>query len=75
MNKNPLKAWRERDPAKKVPQEELAKLIGVKAMTVSRWERGSHLPNKKHWADIEKATGIAASQLVEHVKAEPEKAQ
>ncbi len=67
MNTNPLKVWRDRqDP--KISQEKLAELIGVRAMTVSRWERGGHLPNKKHWPKIEKATGIAPSQLVEHVK-------
>lgn len=68
MSENPIKAWRERDRDHKVSQEALAKLIGVKPMTVSRWERGSHLPNKRHWPKIEEATGIAPSQLVEHLK-------
>jgi transcriptional regulator with XRE-family HTH domain len=70
---NPLRAWR---TDRQLTQVQLGKLIGVDGMTVSRWERGDHLPRKKHWAEIEKATGIAPSQLVGHVKqAEPEKAQ
>jgi ribosome-binding protein aMBF1 (putative translation factor) len=67
MNTNPLKAWRDRQNPK-ISQEKLAEMLGVKAMTVSRWERGGHLPNKKHWPEIEKATGIAPSELVKHVK-------
>lgn len=65
MQNNPLRIWRDN---KKLSQEALAKLIGVRTMTVSRWERGNHLPNKKHWSKIEEATGIAASELVGHVK-------
>lgn len=66
---NPLKMWRE-GQTPKISQEKLAELVGVKAMTVSRWERGSHLPNKRHWPKIEKTTGLAASQLVQFVKTE-----
>lgn len=62
---HPLKAWRD---DRKLSQEALADLFQVKTMTVSRWERGEHLPNKKHWAKIEEATGIAPPVLVEHVK-------
>lgn len=62
---NPLKAWRgERT------QDEAGELLGVDAMTLSRWERGVHLPRKKHWAKIEEVTGITPSTLVEHMKAE-----
>lgn len=67
MEKNPLKAWRDR---KQLSQADLAVLLGVKAMTVSRWERGVLLPRKKLWPKIEETTGIVASQLVEHVKME-----
>jgi transcriptional regulator with XRE-family HTH domain len=65
MTTNPIKAWRN---VRKLSQEELADLIGVKAMTVSRWERGDHLPRKKHWPKIEEATGIAPSDFISHVK-------
>lgn len=67
MDKHPLKAWRD---DRQLSQEAAAELLRVKPMTVSRWERGSHLPNKKHWPKIEEATGIAASRLVEFVKTE-----
>jgi transcriptional regulator with XRE-family HTH domain len=62
---NPLKAWRGRRT-----QDEAGELLGVDAMTLSRWERGVHLPRKKHWAKIEEVTGITPSTLVEHMKAE-----
>lgn len=65
MNSNPLKAWRSDH---KLSQKQLAKLLGVKTMTLSRWERGDNFPRKKHWPTIEDATGIAASELVGHVK-------
>lgn len=67
MEKNPLKAWRNR---KQLSQADLAVLLGVKAMTVSRWERGVLLPRKKLWSKIEETTGIVPTQLVEHVKTE-----
>lgn len=66
MEKHPLKAWRDNQG---LSQEAAAEKLRVKPMTVSRWERGNHLPNKKHWPKIEETTGIAPSVLVEHVKA------
>lgn len=64
---HPLKSWR---AGRKLSQPKAGKELGVDAMTVSRWERGEHLPHKRHWSKIEEATGIAPSQLVEHVKAD-----
>lgn len=68
---NPLKIWRDE---KKLTQVELGRLLGVDGMTVSRWERGDHLPRKNQWPTIEKVTGITPSKLVEHVVT-PEAAQ
>jgi DNA-binding XRE family transcriptional regulator len=65
MSENPLKVWRDE---KELTQAQLGQLIGVDAMTISRWERGDHLPRKKHWPSIEKETGISASELVGFVK-------
>jgi transcriptional regulator with XRE-family HTH domain len=65
MKQNPLKAWR---TDRKLSQKQVAKLIGVPPMTLSRWERGDHFPHKRHWTLIEDATGIAPSVLVSHVK-------
>ncbi len=64
---HPLKSWR---ADLKLSQPEAGEKIGVNAMTLSRWERGEHLPHKKHWAKIEQETGIAPSVLIEHVKAQ-----
>jgi transcriptional regulator with XRE-family HTH domain len=38
MSGSKIKQWRE---ARDLSQEELAKLLGVDVMTVSRWERGT----------------------------------
>jgi transcriptional regulator with XRE-family HTH domain len=62
---HPLKTWREEQ---KLSQPKAGAKLGVDTMTISRWERGSHLPHKRHWATIEKVTGIAPSELVCHLK-------
>lgn len=62
---HPLKSWRDK---LKLSQPQAGEKLAVDAMTVSRWERGEHLPHKKHWPKIEEVTGIAPSELVSHVK-------
>ena len=59
---NPLKTWRGSRT-----QDEVCSLLGVDAMTYSRWERGVHLPRKKQWAKIEEVTGITPAALASHV--------
>lgn len=60
--KNPLRKWRgERT------QDEAGELLGVDAMTFSRWERGIHLPRKTQWAKIEEVTGIKPATLAQFV--------
>lgn len=41
MEGNDVKAWRE---AHGMTQEELAQLLGVRAISVSRWERSAQRP-------------------------------
>lgn len=60
---NPLKTWRGART-----QDEAGELLGVDAMTYSRWERGVHLPRKKNWPTIREKTGIAPEQLLGHLK-------
>jgi transcriptional regulator with XRE-family HTH domain len=62
---HPLKSWRTQH---KLSQPKAGEVLGVDTMTVSRWERGNHLPHKKHWSKIEEVTGITPSQLVGHIK-------
>jgi len=64
---NPLKEWRGDRT-----QEEASKLLDVDAMTFSRWERGLHLPRKRHWPKIKDVTGIAPSTLADFVDVETE---
>lgn len=66
---NPLRQWR---ADRNLSQSELGDLIGVDGMTVSRWERGGHLPRKKHRQKIQEVTGIAPSELFNSLsEAEP----
>lgn len=44
-------------------QDELGEKIGVDGMTVSRWERGESLPQRKHWPTIERVTGVTPGQM------------
>ena len=60
---NPLKEWRGDRT-----QDEAGELLGVNAMTYSRWERGVHLPRKKQWPTIERVTGIPRGRLLELVE-------
>ncbi|WP_040301295.1 helix-turn-helix domain-containing protein [Afipia clevelandensis] len=64
---HPLKVWR---LSLNLSQPLAGERLGVDAMTVSRWERGEHLPRKAQWPKIEEVTGITPSQMIGHVKAE-----
>jgi len=57
---HPIASWR-RD--KGVTQSALADLLGVEAMTVSRWETGAALPRPKLWAKIKAETGVTPEEL------------
>jgi DNA-binding transcriptional regulator YiaG len=60
MKQSPLKEWRG-----KRTQDEAARLLGVNAMTYSRWERGVHLPRKSKWPVIKEMTGLPLEQVLE----------
>lgn len=63
MDENhPLKEFRERhDPP--MSQDQLAKLIGVDRVSVTRWECGARLPAPSHLAKIKEVTGIKPQAL------------
>lgn len=62
---HPLKVWRD---GLKLSQPEAAERLGVDAMTVSRWERGEHLPRRDQWSVIAITTGVSIAELVQHLK-------
>lgn len=62
---HPLKSWR---LGQKLSQPQAGERLGVDAMTISRWERGEHLPRKTQWTNIETVTGIPASEIISHIK-------
>jgi transcriptional regulator with XRE-family HTH domain len=39
-------------------QEEFGAMLGVDAMTVSRWERGENLPSRRYWPKLEELTEL-----------------
>lgn len=58
--KHPLAAFRE---SKGMSQEDLANILRVRAMTVSRWERGTAMPWPSQWEKIKLQTGVTPEQL------------
>lgn len=45
-------------------QVALGRCLGVDGMTISRWERGETLPQKRHWPKIKEVTGLSFRDLV-----------
>jgi len=52
---SPLKEFRDQAS---LTQREFGDLVGVDALTVSRWERGANTPRKHLWPKIKEITGI-----------------
>jgi len=45
-------------------QESLGAKVGVDGMTISRWERGESLPQKRNWPKLEEVTGIPIAEII-----------
>ena len=52
----------------KISQEALGELLGVDALTVSRWERGENLPSRRYWPKLEELTGKPIAEIIAAVK-------
>lgn len=61
-----LQAARERA---KLSQHALSEKLGVRAMAVSRWERGCSVPHARHLPEIAKAIDLPYERLVLDVAA------
>jgi transcriptional regulator with XRE-family HTH domain len=59
--KHPLRSYRERN---ELSQLELAKKIGVKEATVSRWESRDRFPRGKVLRRLANLTGISVGELL-----------
>jgi transcriptional regulator with XRE-family HTH domain len=59
--RHPLRIWRERND---LSQLELAKKIGVKEATVSRWESRDRFPRGKILRRLANLTGISVAELL-----------
>lgn len=55
---------RERRDELSLTQEELGEKVGVDGMTVSRWERGESLPQRRFWAKLSKVTGLPVADII-----------
>lgn len=62
MATHPLRKFRDDN---KLSQDDLARLLGVKSISVSRWERGVRSPRRRLWPTIREKTGIQAAELAE----------
>lgn len=45
-------------------QEALGNAIGVEGMTVSRWERGESLPQRRFWPKLEETLQIPIAEII-----------
>ena len=62
MTAHPLRTFRERhDPP--LSQDDLAALLGVSRVTVTRWEAGSRKLDEELLPRVAEATGIAPADL------------
>lgn len=59
---HPLRAYRERQQPP-LSQQELAELLGVDRVTVTRWEAGSRQIDVEKLPQVAERTGIAPSDL------------
>ena len=60
MDAHPLREFRDRE---KLSQGQLAELLGVSRVSVTRWENRTRLPDEKHLPLIQQKTGIQPSAL------------
>ncbi len=51
-------------------QEALGAAVGVEGMTVSRWERGESLPQRRFWPKLMEITGLPIADLLSLPQAE-----
>lgn len=49
---------------RRLTQDEVARSLGVQAMTVSRWERGEHTPDAEHLIALAHVLGVSPEWLV-----------
>lgn len=61
---------RQRRDELKMSQEDLGAAVGVDGMTVSRWERGESLPQRRHWPKLLEVTSLSIVDLLEGSDAE-----
>lgn len=45
-------------------QGEFGAKVGVKAMTVYRWEKGESLPRRKTWRKLQEVTGLPIAEII-----------
>lgn len=45
-------------------RKELGDAMGVEAMTIYRWERGSSLPRRKYWPKLTELTGLEIAEII-----------
>lgn len=64
MQAQPLTALQKRREKLELTQEELGAQLGVKGMTVSRWERGESLPRRKVWTKLQEITGLPIAEII-----------
>ena len=55
---------RQRRDELELTQEALGEMVGVDGMTVSRWERGESLPQRRFWPKLTQLTGLPIADII-----------
>jgi transcriptional regulator with XRE-family HTH domain len=58
------KSLRQRREELGLSQETLGEKIGVDGMTVSRWERGESVPQKRFWPKLIEITSLTIAEII-----------
>lgn len=64
MTKRPLPELKDYRAANDLSQAALAGQLGVRRVTVARWESGERRPSRQYAGEISKMTGLPVAEIV-----------
>lgn len=68
MARAPIRPLQAKRLALDLSQEDLAKLMGVKVQTISKWETGRGIPEAGSYKKLAEALGVTPEEVVELVR-------
>lgn len=64
MNDSATMNLKQRREALGLSQEQLGAKVGVDAVTVSRWERGESIPQRRFWPKLSQITSLPIANII-----------